>query len=228
MLPTVFNFGVQQLRTIVKDGEPWFVAKDVCDILEIVNNRDAVFRLDQDEKGVVLTDTPGGQQEMQAVNEFGLYSLVLGSRKPEAKQFKRWITHEVIPSIRKTGTYSLNQNLSPQLQLLITMELKQKELEQATTEIKEAQYQIATAVVDHTFALSSLEQKVTNEITLTTREQAQIQGAVTARVTKLGDRSLYPKLYSALKRHFGVPSYRDLKRSDLTRAFEFIKCWRVG
>lgn len=94
-----------QVRSVLRDGEPWFVAADVCSALEISNNRDAMARLDADEKDVALTDTPGGQQEMSIVNEPGLYSLVLGSRKPEAKAFKRWITHEVIPSIRKTGQY---------------------------------------------------------------------------------------------------------------------------
>jgi prophage antirepressor-like protein len=111
MLPTLFNYQGQQVRTLVKDGEPWFVAKDVCDILEITNSRDAVSRLDEDERDVVLTDTLGGQQNMQAVNEPGIYSLILGSRKPEAKAFKRWITHEVIPTIRKTGGYVANENI---------------------------------------------------------------------------------------------------------------------
>ncbi|KJH58956.1 antirepressor [Bacillus licheniformis] len=107
----VFNYQDQQVRTVVKDNEPWFVAKDVCSVLEIKNNRDALARLDEDEKGVVLTDTLGGTQELTAVNEPGLYSLILGSRKPEAKQFKRWITHEVIPTIRKTGGYVANDDL---------------------------------------------------------------------------------------------------------------------
>lgn len=103
----IFNYQDTQVRTIVKDGEPWFVAKDVCGVLDIANSRDAVGRLDGDEKGVVSTDTLGGQQELQVVNEPGLYTLVLGSRKPEAKSFKRWITHEVIPALRKTGSYEI-------------------------------------------------------------------------------------------------------------------------
>lgn len=101
-----------KIRAIEKNGEPWFVAVDVCRALDIKNSRDAMTRLDEDEKGVVLTDTPSGKQEMNIVNEPGLYSLVLGSRKPEAKSFKRWITHEVIPSIRKTGSYSI-QSANP-------------------------------------------------------------------------------------------------------------------
>lgn len=108
-------FDGHELRIIDKDNEIWFVAKDVCDILEIKNSRDAVSRLDDDEKGVVLTDTPGGRQKLQAVNEFGLYNLVLTSRKPEAKEFKRWITHEVIPSIRKHGAYMTPETIEKAL-----------------------------------------------------------------------------------------------------------------
>lgn len=95
----------RQVRTVIKDGEPWFVAKDVCEILDIGNPSMALSRLDEDEKGLSLIDTPGGPQKMAVVNEPGLYALILTSRKPEAKAFKRWITHEVIPSIRKTGAY---------------------------------------------------------------------------------------------------------------------------
>ena len=98
-----------KVRVVMIEGQPWFVAKDICKSLEIKNSRDVLNRLDDDEKGVVLTDTPGGQQNMSAVNEYGLYNLILGSRKPEAKQFKRWITHEVLPEIRKTGFYSIRK-----------------------------------------------------------------------------------------------------------------------
>lgn len=107
----VFNFKQNEVRTILKDGEPWFVAKDVCDILDISKHRDAVSRLDDDERGSVLVDTLGGRQAVSAVNEYGLYSLILKSRKPEAKEFKRWITHEVIPSIRKHGAYMTPETL---------------------------------------------------------------------------------------------------------------------
>lgn len=104
----IFNndrFG--QVRIIPVDGELMFVAKDVCDCLEITKHRDAISRLDSDERGSVKLDTPGGKQDIAAINEYGLYSLVLSSRKPEAKEFKRWITHDVIPTIRKTGSYSM-------------------------------------------------------------------------------------------------------------------------
>lgn len=96
------------VRTLTIDGEPWFVAADVCRALSIGNNRQALSYLDEDEKGVITSDTLGGKQKLNTVNEPGLYSLVLRSRKPEAKAFKRWITHEVIPAIRKTGAYAVS------------------------------------------------------------------------------------------------------------------------
>ncbi|QHZ46326.1 Bro-N domain-containing protein [Bacillus sp. NSP9.1] len=97
------------MRTVVKDGEPWFVAKDVCNVLEIGNSRQALARLDDDEGmsfEMTHPQSPSKTIMMQAVNEAGLYTLILGSRKPEAKQFKRWITHEVIPTIRKTRCFT--------------------------------------------------------------------------------------------------------------------------
>ena len=92
-----------------EDGEPMFVAKDVCTALGLGNSRQALARLDDDEKGVISTDTPGGVQQMQAVNEAGLYVLVLSSRKPEAKAFQRWVTHEVLPALRRSGGYIAGQ-----------------------------------------------------------------------------------------------------------------------
>lgn len=93
------------VRSILIDGEPWFVAADVCKALEIEKTNRALSRLDDDEKGAHSVSTPGGRQRMSIISESGLYSLILGSRKPEARAFKRWITHEVIPSIRKHGAY---------------------------------------------------------------------------------------------------------------------------
>jgi prophage antirepressor-like protein len=102
-----FEFESHALRVnLDAAGQPWFVAADVCAALELPDTHKAIARLDDDEKGRNSIPTPGGQQDMSVVNESGLYNLVLGSRKPEAKRFKRWITHEVLPSIRKTGSYA--------------------------------------------------------------------------------------------------------------------------
>lgn len=101
-----FAFEENLIRVIIRDGDPWFVLNDVCRVLEIKNARDAASRLDDDEKGVGSTDTLGGIQEQIIINESGLYSLILTSRKPEAKKFKKWVTSEVLPSIRRTGSYN--------------------------------------------------------------------------------------------------------------------------
>lgn len=101
----IFDYAGQQVRTFLTDGEPWFIAADVLAILEL--DRTAVRRLDDDERGVRSMHTRGGAQDVSIVSEAGLYRLVLGSRKPEVRDFKRWVTHEVLPSIRKTGAYSV-------------------------------------------------------------------------------------------------------------------------
>ena len=102
-----FAFGSYQVRVITDaQGVPWFVAADVCNALDLGNSRDALTRLDDDEKSTASIPTPGGAQSFTTVNEPGLYSLIFGSRKPEARAFKRWVTHEVLPTIRRTGTYN--------------------------------------------------------------------------------------------------------------------------
>ncbi|BAZ33638.1 prophage antirepressor (plasmid) [Cylindrospermum sp. NIES-4074] len=103
----IFNFESQEVRFVGTANDPWWVAADVCAVLEVRNSRDALARLDDDEKGVAIIYTPGGNQEMSTINESGLYSLILTSRKPQAKRFKKWVTAEVIPSIRKTGNYTI-------------------------------------------------------------------------------------------------------------------------
>ena len=100
-----FQFDTAPIRVHVVDGQPWFVLNDVCAALGITNPRDAAGRLDDDEKGVVKVDTPGGPQDVTAINESGLYKLALRSRKAGAKRFTKWLTSEVLPTIRQTGSY---------------------------------------------------------------------------------------------------------------------------
>jgi prophage antirepressor-like protein len=127
-----FTYNTKQVRVIEKDGEPWFVAKDVCDILEISNGRDAVSRLDDDEKDAVgITDAIGREQQTTIISESGVYALVFTSRKPEAEQFKRWIRKEVLPSIRKHGAYMTPQKieevlLNPDTIIQLATELKKE------------------------------------------------------------------------------------------------------
>ena len=140
----VFEYQNNKVRTVDMDGEAWFVLKDVCAVLGINNNRMAADRLDDDEKGVSLIDTLGGKQEMVIVNESGLYHVILRSDKPEAAPFRRWVTNDVLPAIRKTGSYN-----APQLtrsQLLATA------LIAAHEELEEKDKQIAKLTPDAEFA----------------------------------------------------------------------------
>ncbi len=104
-----FHFEGQGMRTVIKDGETWFVAADVCAVLEHTNPTKAVLRLDEDEKGLTTIQAYGGDLEVNVVNESGLYNLIFTSRKPQAKAFRRWVTNEVLPAIRKTGRYEMGQ-----------------------------------------------------------------------------------------------------------------------
>lgn len=112
----VFNYNNKNVRTTIINGEPWFVAKDICDILELSNPTEALKALDDDEKNTLRISEgipERGNPNMNIISESGLYSLIFRSNKPEAKAFSRWVRHEVLPSIRKTGCYSMHdaQNL---------------------------------------------------------------------------------------------------------------------
>lgn len=106
---TVFQFESHEVRVVGTADNPWWVAADVCAVLEIKNTRNAYARLDDDEKDVRTVDTLGGKQDMVCINQSGLFSLILVSRKPQAKRFRKWVTSEVLPSIYKTGKYELPQ-----------------------------------------------------------------------------------------------------------------------
>ena len=106
-----FNFVAQSVRIVMRGDEPWFVAADVCAVLEYRMASDMTRFLDDDEKGTHIMRTPGGDQEATIINESGLYAAILKSRKPEAKKFKKWVTSEVLPALRRTGRYEMPQPL---------------------------------------------------------------------------------------------------------------------
>lgn len=107
----VFNFKQENVSIRVKsiNGEPWFVAKDVCEALWFSKYRDVISNLDDDERMSISVDTLGGPQKMSAINESGMYALIFQSRRPEARTIRKWITNEVLASIRKTGMYAVGQ-----------------------------------------------------------------------------------------------------------------------
>ena len=157
-----FDFKGAALRTLTdENGEPWFVAKDVCDILGLENSRKATAELDPDEKNTVtISDGIPGNPNKTIISEPGLYKLIMRSRKPEAKEFQRWVSHEVLPSIRKHGAYMTQQTLDKALtspDFLIQLATKLKEEQEKVKELEpKARFADAVAASDGTCLIGEL------------------------------------------------------------------------
>lgn len=199
----VWNYESSEVRTVQVNGEPWFVGKDVATILGYNNPRDAISkRVDDEDKGVAKCDTLGGVQDLTIINESGLYSLVLSSKLPNAKKFKRWVTSEVLPSIRKHGSYSVQSqfaDLSPQLQVLIQMETRQKQIEARQAE--------------QATALAGLEQKIQNTCDVIALDKTAWRKDSEHLINKIaratgegygGIRLVYEEIYRSIESRAGV------------------------
>lgn len=139
-----FVYSGAEVRTVQKDGTPWFVLKDVCGVLGISKYRDVAERLDPDERGPVRVDTLGGSQEMTCISESGLYNVILRSDKPEAKPFRKWVTAEVLPAIRRSGGYIAGQNdLSPAELMAKAIKVAEQTLAERDARISSLQVQNA-------------------------------------------------------------------------------------
>ena len=163
----IFSYEGNDIRTIQKEGAPWWVLKDICKVLEIGNSRMAAERLDDDEKGVSIIDTPGGKQALTVISESGLYNMILLSRKPEAKQFKRWVTHDVLPQIKRHGAYLTTEKLEelmndPDSWIQLLTALKQERQEKAQLQLQAVKdkpkvvFADAVAVSDGTILIGEL------------------------------------------------------------------------
>lgn len=165
-----FDFKGAALRALTdENGEPWFVAKDVCDVLGIENSRKATAELDSDEKNTVtISDGIAGNPNKTIISEPGLYRLVMKSRKPEAKEFQRWVTHEVLPQIRKTGGYIPTSDADDDMTILAkavmigqrTMEAQKQKIAAQDAHIRElepkARFADAVAASDGTCLIGEL------------------------------------------------------------------------
>lgn len=166
IVPQVFsNQDFGEIRVIRDDdGEPWFVAKDVCDALGI-SVRDTAKTLDKDERGVDTIHTLGGDQKMVIVSEAGLYSLILKSRKPEAHAFKRWVTHEVLPAIRRDGGYMVARDETPEQTMARAVLIAQRTIERQRAQMDEmrpkALFADAVAASDGTCLVGELAKMMT-------------------------------------------------------------------
>lgn len=206
----VFNFNNADVRTIEQSEQIWWVAKDVCEVLDIKNVTQAIQALDEDERAMFNI---GRQGETNIINEPGLYSLIIRSRKPEAKQFKRWITHEVIPSIRKTGTYAIS-TLSTELQAIFALDLKNQEFDQRLSHVENN-----TTI---NYGQQRRLAQAANEVILITLGGAESPA--------YRNNSLRGKTYSALwrdhKDYFQINSMRDTLVKDFDRALDRVSDWQ--
>lgn len=198
----VWNYESSEVRTVQVNGEPWFVLADVCKVLELSSPHKVAERLDGDEKGRNQIPTLGGVQEMAVVNESGLYTVILRSDKPQAKPFRKWVTSEVLPSIRKHGSYSVQSqfaDLSPQLQVLIQMETRQKQIEARQAE--------------QATALAGLEQKLQNTCEVIALDKTAWRKDSEHLINKIaratgedygGIRLVYEEIYRSIESRAGV------------------------
>lgn len=136
-----FDFDGSGIRTLTIGDEPYFVGKDVAEVLGYSNPQKAIRNhVDDEDKGVNKMDTPGGKQPIVIINESGLYSLILGSKLPEAKRFKRWVTSEVLPSLRRNGMYAMDELLdNPDLAINALQKLKEEREARRQLELQNAQ-----------------------------------------------------------------------------------------
>lgn len=205
----IFNYNGNEVRTVQIDGEPWWVLKDVCGVLDIEQPTRVAERLEEDEVSQThVIDSLGRKQNTYIINESGLYNVILRSDKPQAKPFRKWVTNEVLPSIRKTGGYQLPQ-MSKELRAIIMQDQKIQEVENRVNRVQED--------------LDEFKE----EMPLLALDCDRISRAVHIKgVECLGgkdsmayqDRSLRAKVYSDLhreiKRQFGVTTYKAIRRNQ--------------
>ena len=209
----IFNhadFG--QIRTVNIDGEPWFVGKDVAQVLGYKNPQEAVrTHIDADDKGVSEILTPGGRQNLPIINESGLYSLILSSKLPSAKKFKHWVTSEVLPSIRRTGMFVGG---SKELQAIFMLDSRTVQHEQRIAALEDSM------VVDY-----GQQRALADQVNMVV--VAALGGRDSA---AYADKSLRSKLYSEcnrdLQRWFRVNSRNNIPRKRFDEAVEYIQRWR--
>ena len=199
----VWNYESSEVRTVQVNGEPWFVLSDVCKVLELSTPARVAERLEKDEVSQTHTiDRMGREQKTTIINESGLYTVILRSDKPQAKPFRKWVTSEVLPSIRKHGSYSVQSqfaDLSPQLQVLIQMETRQKQIEARQAE--------------QATALAGLEQKIQNTCEVIALDKTAWRKDSEHLINKIaratgegygGIRLVYEELYRSIESRAGV------------------------
>lgn len=214
-------FEGNEVRVVGTPEQPLFVLTDVCDVLEIGNSRDVRRRLEDDVVTIdTIVDKLGRKQKVTVIDEDGLYDVILESRKPQAKRFRKWVTSEVLPSIRKTGSYEVPQGvpLAELFQATAQLLVKQTETEVAITELTEKVDERMTLDYGQQLAVERAKKKRAEHIWKELEE----------RPSELYEtkRKLYGRFGSDLKRAFAVSSYRDIRQNQFDEAISYVSNWR--
>ena len=214
------------VRTVMIDGEPWFVGKDIAMALGYQRERDAIANHVAEDDAVKhgVIDSMGREQQTTIINESGLYSLIFGSKLPSAKKFKRWVTSEVLPALRKTGSYGLQLTTEQQIQLIAKghTELRQDiravktEVEEVRTDLEDFKLDLPLFPVEAEILTKSARRKGTSVLG---GKQSNAYKDVSIRNT------VYRNLYKDINRNFNVRSYKAIKRRDCERAVGLIESW---
>lgn len=215
----IFNneeFG--EVRTVVIDGEPWFVGNDCAKALGYKNLYNGVNKnVDDEDRRVSPVGSTSGIQQTTIINESGLYSLIFGSKLPSAKKFKRWVTSEVLPSLRKTGGYKVPQTIPEQIQLLAqgNVELN-KRVDTLTDRMNKIEMDLPILPIEADRITTAARQKGTSVL------GGKGSRAYSDRIVR---QRVYSTLYGNLKYNFGVRSYKSIKRNQCDKAIEIIRKW---
>ena len=209
-----------EVRSLVINNEPWFVGKDVAEALgygegKSLNNAVAKH-VDDEDKGVTEMMTPGGKQNVTIINESGLYSLILSSKLESAKKFKRWVTSEVLPTLRKTGSYA-KAPTDPRQLLKLTIEAH----EQTAQRVDVLEEKVSD--LEKSTTIDSSQQNILERIAKATVIRSL--GGVDSRAYQLMSRKIFSSIWRDYKNYFKLGSFRDTLKTEFENAKEYLESW---
>lgn len=222
---TPFGYEDKLVRVVTDEesGESLWVAKDICEVLEYKEVSKTLSKLDDDEKGTKIIRTHGGNQEMLVINESGLYTLILRSNKPEAKKFKKWVTAEVLPSIRKTGSYSLHVEQDTLTDTLIDLVRNQQRQTDTLIELSASVLKLVESKEQRVLPFDGgRNPKIDSIQKHRLREAIQNRAEAISKETGMSKKSITPGIWVAFKNFFDLSDYTDLEVTQLTEAMNWV------
>ena len=200
-----------QMRTVTIDNEPWFVGKDVAEALGYAKPTDAVRkRVDEEDRGISKMETPSGTQDMTVINESGMYSLILGSKLPSAKKFKHWVTSEVLPSLRKTGSYEM-KNYSPEMKAILMHDEKIVKIDGRVTDLEN------NMVIDY-----GQQQTLKNEVN---KVVVNALGGKESNAYKEVSKKVFSEINHDIQEKFTVNSRNNVPKKRFDEVIAFVRSW---